>query len=151
MINVSHSHTQWRSLRATITSGQVRHTHCYNSAVDGMGVITCFCVAVLASFLVSVASYPDQSNLKKEGCMWLVVQGYSPPWQQKFEVTRHIIYAVRKQRVVTYWTYWIQLTFFLSSRTQTHKMVSPTLPSIFPPPFIPSQAWSEDNLYQNNP
>lgn len=30
-------------------------------------------------------------------------------------------------------------------------MVSPTLPSIFPPPFIPLQAWSEDNLYQNNP
>lgn len=92
-------------------SGQVRHTHWYNSGADVMGVITFFCVVVLASFLVSVTNYPDQSTLKKEGLMWLPVQGYSPPWHQKLEVTKHIIYAVRKQRVVAYWTYWVQLAF----------------------------------------
>lgn len=66
----------------------------------------------LSYFSCFCGKLPWPKQLKEGWRMWLAVQGYSPPWQQKLEVTRHIIYEVRKQRVVTYWTYWVQLTFF---------------------------------------
>lgn len=83
-------------------SDLVRHTHWYNSGMNIMGVTNCFRVIVLVTLLVSVTNFPDKSILKKKAFMLLAVQGYSPSWWQKLEVASHIIYAVRKQGVITH-------------------------------------------------